>query len=263
MLTNVTQSSYSSRSSYNGFAGFTLLEVMLTVGLALMVIGLTFTTLYYSAKASREARINTNVDFELMKIYAQMRQQLLNMYIPRDQSAPVKGRKTKDEHRDELYFFTASPVMGKGIVEAAYAIKGGDTGTPYLAYREFACQARLQVEESDDNPAIKQLQEEKWRTLSPGIRGLSLQFTEKEAITEEWDTNRVPQKIEVTLWYTADREDRGVSFTVTPGLYEEATGQGPATASPAASPAASPEASAAAPAGTPTATPTRSNQEKI
>jgi hypothetical protein len=224
-----------------------------------MVIGLTFTTFYYSARASREARINTNIDFELMKVYAQMRQQLVNMYVPRDQSPSIKGRKTKDERRDELYFFTSSPVVGKGIVEAAYAIKGGDTGTPYLAYREFPCPGKLLVEESEQDSALRELEEEKWRQLSPGIRGISVTYMENEAITEEWDTNRLPQQIVVSLWYTADREDKGFSFSVTPGMYEEPPGK--KTASPAPTPSGS-VPPAPAPSGSVPPAPSPANPEK-
>jgi prepilin-type N-terminal cleavage/methylation domain-containing protein len=246
MQINVTQSSHPSKSSSNNFRGFTLIEILITVALALMVIGLTFTSFYYSARASRQARINTNVDFELMKLYAQMRQQMLNMYVPRDQSAPLKGRKTKDEHCDELYFFTSSPVVGKGVVEASYAIKKTEEGTPFLAYRELLCRNRIEMDEGNDIAIPSDLPEEQWRKLSNGIQGLSVTYMEKEKVSDEWSENKLPQQVVVSLWYTADKEERNFSFCVTPGLYVDTS----KTQSP--TPAPSSSASAPTPAVAPT-----------
>jgi hypothetical protein len=219
-------------------AGFTLIEMVVTIGLTLMVITLTFSSLYYSARASRDSRMRTNLDFELMKVFAQMRQQLVNFYICPLQETSMLGVKGKEDHTDELHFFTASPIVGRGIVEAAYGIRKSEDERTYLVYKEYPYTRKIEIVESTLEPRFD---EDKWRKVSDAIVGLSFGYQSEEKIYDEWKDKKPPDRIIVSLWYTAEKDVQSFTFSVTPGITGGA-GSGPspapspATASPAPSP---------------------------
>ncbi len=206
-----------------GQPGFTFIETLVTVGLALMVVTLAFTTLYYSSRASRDCRIKTNLDFELMKVYAQMRQQMLNIYVAKDLYNSIISEKTTDENRHSIRFFTTSPIIGRGIVEADYSIQSNEDGKPYMAYREFPFP---HVMETNDSSTLEaSLADSKdsgidyqWRKISDAIVGLTFSFIQDEKELQEWKGNSLPSTIIVSLWYTAKQEVQSFSFTVAPGL---------------------------------------------
>jgi len=204
--------------------GFTFIEILVTSGLALMVVTLAFTSLYYSSRASRDCRINTNLDFEIMKIYAQMRQQMLNLYIAKDLYDSMISEKTEVENRHNIRFFTTSPVLGRGIVEADYSIQHSEDGKPYMAYREFPFPHVMERNDSSTLEAtLSEMNESgidfQWRKISDAIVGLTFSYLDdKDTVFEEWKGNSLPSTIVVSLWYTAKQDVHSFSFTVAPGL---------------------------------------------
>ncbi|MHC9539234.1 MAG: type II secretion system protein [Vulcanimicrobiota bacterium] len=211
--------------------GFTFIEILVTSGLALMVVTLAFTSLYYSSRASRDCRINTNLDFEIMKIYAQMRQQMLNIYVAKDLYDSMISEKTEVENRHTIRFFTTSPVIGRGIVEADYSIQHTEYGKPYMAYREFPF---THVMESNDSSTLEATLAEandsgidyQWRKISDAIVGLTFSYLKDDNELDEWKGNGLPSTIVVSLWYTAKQDVQSFSFTVAPGL-STSTGSSP------------------------------------
>lgn len=202
--------------------GFTLFEMLLTVLLALMVITLSFGSLYYSSKGSRDARIKTNLDFELMKAYAQIRQQIINLYKSPFQDVSLKGRKGKEQKRDEIMFYSSSPVFGKGVIEAAYAIRM-DGERPYLVYREFPYTRKIEFKE-DLSTTIGATEEDyeidevKWRKVSDAITGITFEYFKMDRGYEEWDDKNLPERIEVSLWYETKDTPLCFSFSIIPAV---------------------------------------------
>jgi type II secretory pathway component PulJ len=227
----------------SGASGFTLIEMLVTVGLAVMVIALTFSSLYYSARASRDSRIRTNLDFEFMKVFAQMRQQLINFYLSPVQESSLLGVKGKEERTDELHFFTASPVIGRGIVEAAYGIRKSEDDKSYLVYKEFPYTRKLEILESTMAP---QFDEDRWRKVTDAVVGLSFDYESNEKLFDEWKDNRPPDRIIVALWYTAEQEVKSFTFSVTPGIIASTPSTSP-TPSSSEAPAAPPSSAAPPP----------------
>ncbi|MDQ7823936.1 MAG: type II secretion system protein [Candidatus Eremiobacteraeota bacterium] len=204
-------SSLSSKSQ----GAFTLVEVLITVGMALIVVTITFGSLLYSARASRDSRIKTNKDFELMKVYAQMRQQMLNLYASPNFPYSLIGEKGKDEGEDSIRFYTASPVVARGVCEASYSIQETEEGKLFLAYREFPYARKMDLIE--DSTRLES-EEELWRKMTDAVTGLSLTYMSEEKEYTEWREKSLPERIIVSLWYSAGSQVENFSFSVSPGM---------------------------------------------
>lgn len=183
-----------------------------------MVITLAFASLYYSARGSRDALMTTNRDFELMRVYAQMRQQLVNFYISPDQDLSLQGEKGIEEKHDSIEFYTSSPVQGKGVVDAYYAIKTGDE-KDYLAYREFPFTKKIEMIEPT---AMEDAIGIRWMKVSDRINGMKLSYYQGDQEFKEWKDNEPPERIVTELFYTVGKEVESFSFSVAPGIEQKA-----------------------------------------
>lgn len=190
--------------------GFTLIEVLITLGLTAIVLGLAYSSLYYTFKASGATRERLKEEFELMRVYSQLRQELLSLYISPHRKNSLVGKKGAEEKRAEIHFLTAAPILNSGVAEAGLKIEQDrETNRYFLAYEEFPFPGR------DDF-----LQGEFYK-LSDLITGLEIEYMEREDKFLEWDRPDLPEKIRITLWYVSGKNDENFSFVVKPGLRAE------------------------------------------
>lgn len=203
-------------------AGFTLLEVLSALGLAVLLYALvSFTTLQLhrttvQAEKSAQARTRT------LGAVEQLRWQLRCLYLPSssDSSAStpgpvpspspappgssraalmgslaVYGKRTEEPDREILLFRTTRPDRGSGTTEVGYRIlEDRETREPYLAYRQYpwAESAGLHLPEEDP--------EAPWKVLCREVRGLRLEFsTDGETWQREWEQPEAPKRIRALL----------------------------------------------------------------
>jgi prepilin-type N-terminal cleavage/methylation domain-containing protein len=209
--------------------GFTFIEVLVSLALVALVLSLGYFSLVYSARFSREARLKTYREHEIMKVFAQMRGQLLNAYVNPNFTYNLIGLKTKEVKQDALYFLTSSLLHYSTVGEAGYKIiKQGDQKV--LAYREYPYPVKAHFTDDfiqgwDDEDShqtssndINQPKSYKWVPLARDINGMEIEYYRGELPMDDWKTADLPDKITITLWYKDQPEDSKYSFTMVPGL---------------------------------------------
>ena len=187
------------------FKGFTLIEVLVTIGLILLVLSLAGSSLYFIIRSTTDSRILLYENREIMKVYGQMRQQLLSLYLSPHRNLSIRAIRGESEGQDEIIFLTSAPLYSSGIAQAGYMIKKNEKGEKYLVYSEFPY-----VLKEDFAPA-------ETRVLSKMVNGLKIRCFENFIPADNWEKAGFPDKIEITL-FLADRGKNRFTFTVTPGI---------------------------------------------
>jgi len=192
--------------------GFTLIEVLLVIGLTLLVLTLVFSSLYYTGRSTARTRAGVVMKGDLMKHFHQIRYQLINLYKPKDGETltGVEGTKAR---KSELYFLTTSLKQRKGVGEVGYKIITDYDGTDYLAYTEFPYprERRFALNNSQD----------KWKPASRLIQGLTVEYDLNREWKKSWKYDEPPSRIRITFWYRQDENDKTLtpfSFIVVPGI---------------------------------------------
>lgn len=202
--------------------GVTFAELLTALGLGLLVMTITVGSLYYSSRAAKEASSVSSRDFELMKVYHQMRIQLLDLYeSPYSDDFPVSFQQEKapGPEMDMFRFLTTKSMNGYGTVEAAYSIQKEEDGDTWLGYREEPFPRNMTLAEN----TIAHLPPEQWKQLSARITGMTITYisgTDGENIIEETvlPEGALPGKIKISLFYRAQTGTEEFGFTVTPGI---------------------------------------------
>lgn len=200
-------------------SGFTFLEMIIVVALAVMTLSAVYATLYFSSRSAAYARVDIIKKQELMKQFHRIRRQLINIYT-NDRGPILLGQKTQKERCNELYFVTTTMENNQGIGEVGYKIIEDYDGNRYLAYTEFP----YPREENRFAPNNLNSQMDKWRPCSMLIKEFLVEYKkDKNDIDwlEEWTDDGAPERIRITFYYKDQEDDEKLtpySFIVVPGI---------------------------------------------
>ncbi|MFH1452449.1 MAG: type II secretion system protein [Armatimonadota bacterium] len=203
----------------NTESGFTMLEVLVSLFIVAIVMGLVFTSLFLTTASSKDLIITGSRYNDLMKTYFQMRKQLLCLYESPNSDFILKELPTTQEKGDSLVFVTSEPSVFRGVVEAQYEIRKDKNKNQYLAYREMPYPGyKLQETGTEDKRG--------WTVLSGKITGLNIDYSSGNLWFTDWDKQSYPEKIRVTLYYKDGKIDKKFSFTVVPSVLDIAQSLG-------------------------------------
>lgn len=214
--------------------GFTLLELLTAMGLAMVVYALVAYTTLQLNRTARAAGAAATERARMIRATEQLRWQLRTLFakgtdpqpgaspspvVPTGSSARygalgnlgVYGKRTTDEGREILLFRTARLERGPGATEVGYRILADEeTGEPYLAYRQYPFVDPVGLHPPEEDPDAP------WRVLSRDLVAMKLEFSgDGEIWQREWESAEVPRWIRVTL-----TSARGAEFemVVVPGM---------------------------------------------
>lgn len=207
------QSFNSSKLNYSR-AAFTLVELIVTLGIAMIVIGLALTAMTYGISGYREITENNHRDAELMQQYPQMRRQLLTAISYDRYTTNMIGTKGEFPKEDSIRFFTTTSREGRqSYVEAYYSIESDKDGKPHLAYHEYPFSRDLEKCDNDGT-----FHEEESIQLSDMITGMSIKYESGGNLVDSWRKKELPQKVMVTFYYEFDHHEETFTFSVTPAI---------------------------------------------
>jgi hypothetical protein len=185
--------------------------MILVVALTVMVLVMTYATLYFSGSSSARTRATILKKQEILKQFHEIRFQLINM--AKSNGPCLHCEPGTDPQRYELYFLTNSMKYSSGVGEVGYKITKDRDGNTHLAYTEFPYPRTHRFALS--NP------EDKWTVCSEIIKGLDVEFGQKNMEQKEWTTEEIPTRIKITFWYEDDENEGKLipyTFMVVPGL---------------------------------------------
>lgn len=207
------------------FKGFTLLEVIITISLTLLVLTLITSAFFLTTSTLSDIRKKNLQTLEYMKVYAQMRRQLLELYYsPGIKFASGRGNLHMGESENsQIQFLTSKAFKYRGIIQAEYKILHDEKeNEDYLAYREFPYPVGEFLSEEKTN-SFKNV---KWEIFSKFINGLEINFYNQKENQASQSKNReeekIPSKIQVILWHNKNKKDsNNFIFYITAAIYQE------------------------------------------
>lgn len=191
--------------------GFTLFEVLATVGLAVLIMVIITASLFFGGRSAARTRTSIVKKQEVLKQFHDIRFQLLNLYNSNETS--LLGEEGSQDKASEIYFITTSLKFSGTVGEVGYKILYDDADEPYLAYIEFPYPREIRFAYHNTS--------DKWFISSTIIRGLTVEYLVQNEWVKEWKKNEPPEKIRVTLWYLEDETQEELypyTFIVTPGI---------------------------------------------
>ena len=203
-------------ASQEGSRAFTLVEMMLTLGLVALMYGMITGILIQVARYVKTGRQVAEERYAFLHEIEILRYQLRSLHYPTSMEA-LLGVRGNMKGRDTVRFYTGRGRHYPGIVEVGYKIesyidpKDPSKGEQFgLFYREFPF--RREVMRSMD-----EFQEGRWELLLPHTSLLSLEYsTSGQAWQKEWQGTIAPRIIRLRVDRSAPSNDRFV-FDVTPG----------------------------------------------
>lgn len=197
------------RKRSNKRAAYTLLELLVAMGLAVMTISmLSYSTLRISATV-RMSESRFERKSKMIAAAEQMRWQLRCLYtgsFKEDSERPnshlypgtikyqLYGKRGSTADSDILIFNTTFIPKASGTVEVGYCILTDETGKRYLAYRQFPW-----VDYQGLHDYIE-FAEAPWKVCSYDIVGMNLEYSHDSKIwQQEWTEQTAPQWVRVTL----------------------------------------------------------------
>ena len=194
--------------------GFTVLEIIVTLGIVVLVLTLALVSLTGSVKGTKDASAVSSADFEIMRVYGQMRKQLLSMYqSPNTDLKSFVQTKEIEPRMASIRFFTTSSAQGAGTVEVFYSIQKDDDGNNYLAYREYPMTRDMEKAQDDGD-----FKEEISEVFSKKIKGMRVVCEESEKDVDLWDKKTIPDKIKIIFYYEVQKREEKFEFSVTPAI---------------------------------------------
>ena len=156
----------------------------------------------------------TSYDFEIMRVYGQMRRQLLSLYKnPNTKWKCFVGKKENQPRFDSMRFFTTASAQGSGTVEVFYSIQKDEDGNTYLAYRESPFTRDMEKAEKDG-----EFDAEYSLVLSSKVKGMSIICEENGKEVEVWDKEGMPDRIKVKIYYELNKKENCFEFSAVPAV---------------------------------------------
>jgi len=201
-------------------SGFTLAEMMLTLGLVALVYTMVSTILVQISRYVRNGREVARERYELLNGVEELRYQLRSLYYP-SSSPGLMGARTQTEGWDSLRFLTSNGRTHDGIVEAAYMIQprgsldvdevGEKEAAPALFYREFRFRRR-------EFRTLDVHSEAPWKVILKNMDVFEISYSSDGNVWQrEWDTTEPPGRIRIRMERGIKSNDR-IVFDVVPGI---------------------------------------------
>lgn len=191
--------------------GFTFAELIIAVSVALIISVLTVLIFVGSTREIGEIRSNSTRDFELAKVYWQIKKQIFSAYESKF-SKNVEYVTSEDRKSDYIRFFTASPEVGTGVCEACYYIGKDKNNKKVLYYFENPFPREFDKDNRD-------LTEKNGHVISEYITGINFSFFKnKKEIEGNISSFGNIDYVYVKLYYTQNNKEQVFEFAVHPGL---------------------------------------------
>jgi prepilin-type N-terminal cleavage/methylation domain-containing protein len=196
--------------------GFTLAEMMLTLGLVALVYTMVSTILVQISRYVRDGRRVAQQRIELLNTVEEIRYQLRSLYYPAS-SPGLSGARSQTDGQDSLRFLTTNGRTHKGVVETGYRIQmntkveDDEEPAPALYYREFRFR-RAEFRTLDP------YSEAPWKVLLDNVELFEVQYSSGANVWQrEWETPEPPARIRIRVKRGGKNHDRLI-FDVTPGI---------------------------------------------
>lgn len=196
--------------------GFTLAEMLLTLGLVALVYTLVSTILIQMSKYVKDGRIVAQRRLEFLQAVESIRYQFRSLYIP-PTSQGIEGLRSTIAGQDTVRFLTTNGRTHKGVVEVGYRVldyvdeKNPEAGGAALYYREFPF-PRQEMRSLDVQ------QEGPWKVFLTDVDVFELEYSNGGALWQrEWDLAVAPTIVRVHVERGGKSRDKMV-FDVTPGM---------------------------------------------
>ena len=196
--------------------GFTLVEMMFTLGLVAIVYTLVSGILVQIARYVKDGRRVARSRYELISTVEDLRYQLRSLYYP-DGGPGLSGSRTQTEGWSNLRFLTTNGHTHKGVVEVGYQIQTVEPEeeekekTTALFYREFRFR-------QNEFRTMDPYQEAPWKTALSNVSGFDVQYSSGGGNWQnDWDQPESPQRVRVLLQRGGNNHDH-IVFDVTPGV---------------------------------------------
>jgi type II secretory pathway component PulJ len=198
-------------------SGFTLAEMVLTLGLVALVYTMVSTVLVQISRYVRDGRKVAQERYQLLDAVESLRYQLRSLYYP-ESSPGLAGARSQTDGQDFLRFLTTNGQTHKGVVEVAYRVQERtdleedekETASA-LFYREFRFRR-------SEFRTLDPYQEAPWNVLLPNVETFEVQYSTGANVWQrEWETPEPPARIRIRLERGGNNHDR-IIFDVTPGI---------------------------------------------
>ncbi len=192
--------------------GFTFIEVVIVIAIALIVLLAVGTALYMGSRSCAETRRNTIEKYELLKQFYVMRRQLINLYKDPSHKESLWGTQGIKNGESEIYFLTSSLNKYPTVGEVGYRIMRDEKGNSYLAYIEYP------YPRQDERFSFKNF-DNKWEVASYLIKKMEIEYEDSNKWLKEWKMKRLPNRVKITFWYKSNEENlKQYTFVVVPGM---------------------------------------------
>jgi len=199
--------------------GFTLAEMMLTLGLVALVYALVSTILVQISRYVADGRKVARERYEFLNTVEILRYQLRSLYYP-GATPGLMGARTQTDGQDSLRFLTTNGRTHKGVVEAGYRVQprtdraeddAHEGLAPALFYREFRFR-RAEFRTLDPHS------EAPWKVLLDNVDVFEISYSAGgETWQREWEAPESPRRIRLRLGRGVNSND-SIVFDVTPGI---------------------------------------------
>jgi len=206
--------------------GFTLFEVLLTLGLVAILTSILLVVVVRVARMTRltsQASLRRKHWIDATEV---LRWELRSLFVPPTAPAPTNsvavglvgtpdtplwGEPGSADGRDSLTFLTSQARKQKGVCEVGYRVQPRSGGDGFdLGYREFPLRNRAGLHGPLD------AQEAPWTILLDDITHLSLDYSEDGWLWKrDWNQAAPPRRVRVHL---EAKRLPAVDFQVTPGM---------------------------------------------
>lgn len=198
---------------WRGRRGFSLLEMLIALGLTALVYGLVSYSTGQISHVVRDSEQKLTQKKAVVNVAERLRWQLRCAY--KSSSTEEASRPASNVHpatlkgvglygvagdqtnRDVLLFRTTSTKQGRGgTVEVGYTIlQDGESREPYLAYREYPWVDPLGLHTEEEDPNAP------WEVCSRAVRGMSVEYSSNGEIwQQQWTDAGMPMWVRITLF---------------------------------------------------------------
>lgn len=190
--------------------GFTFAELIIAVFVALILSALGVLIFVGSTREIGQIRNASKRDFELAKVYWQIKRQLFSVYVNPEMKfkRDIEFVSSDDNKSDYIRFFTASPEVGDGVCEACYYIGKDKNNKKVLFYFENPFPREFDKDNRD-------LTEKKGHVVSDFVTGIHFTFfTNGKEVESDVSSFRTVDYVNVKLYYLEENKEQIFEFAV-------------------------------------------------
>lgn len=186
--------------------GFTLFEVLVTVGLVAIVMGLAALVLLSSADSATRSRLRAEQETELLRVASMLRHQMMAIAAPLSTQTSVVSEAGQVPRSDTLDIITAGLVYSRGVGRAEWHMIRDAGEEPYLAYRE---EPYLGGADPKKNP---------WIPFSRLVSGIEFRFWSSPSWVPGWHQSVVPERMRAIVYYDGGEGEESFVVEAAPGV---------------------------------------------